>query len=1051
MLGERLILFHYILKQFGFNNFDKIRDKFSDNELKADTPDNSVFYTVLSDGDLKFPIPVLKSFDDNINAHLEKINRHRNPKISLKYYQYFSLLFTEYYLHQYFTNNLDFIEKLNEFKKDFYDRHNISAREFAADYDPDNANLIAYWNATGSGKTFILHFNVLQYRHYCKDFRHLILLTPSEQMSKQHLEDLRLSGIDADYYVDNKEGSHVKVIDIHKIRSQKGVVTVSVDEFQQNNALFVDEGHKGNDKEEGVWRGIREKLGYKGFTFEYSATFGQISNQELQKEYSRSIIFDYSYRHFFRDGYGKDYWIHNISDNRGLETKELRHRYLLHNLLLFTQQKLYYDLNHDIAEEYQIENPLLIFVGHTVNQKATAKGEKKENEITISDVKLLINFFAEFLSDRQKFTVYLDEILKRSSFFSDDYKYKHDFLFDKFNSAPELYNLILRLIFNSEVGGVIELLTIRNAPGEIALKVHNSDFYFGLINIGDTSAFKSGLKEQYKFDTDVMSASLFEALPAKSAKPLNILIGARKFIEGWNSYRVSSIGLINFGRAEGSQIIQLFGRGVRLKGKEDSLKRTDGQGPPNIRLVETLNIFGLNADYMKRFKEDLEKEGIKARKETIPIPTKLCHENKREIDDLGLITLEAKKKIPPFHDQEVVELLVDDEIKVELNYTTQRLIVTSDQQNEGTIKNAELNSFEKYLPIINIDRVYLDLLEYKRLKQYYNLTFKQEILLKIITNGRYSVILDEEIKLKTYNDIAKISKLVLSLLKKYLDTFYNRHQRVYTAKFLESKKLKKQNSLLDNTSYEIDVITTDEQGNALENIEKVLSEFKEVIEEKNYPENLKHNDDDVKILNNAWFDYHLYQPLLIDADFQSKNYHIDSIVPKGLNEGEFKFVRNLQTHIKSEKDKGNYKDMEFYLLRNSGRNKGLGFYFSTSGGFYPDFLFWIKKGRKQYLTFIDPHGLRNEDNGFESDKIQLHKKIKELEKSIDIKDVVLNSIIISPKSFKEAGIKRWKNAPQDDEGLIRYCNLLNVYEMGQYSTSTGDSNYIGNIIYCILK
>ncbi len=1050
MLGNKLILFHFILKQFGFNGFDKIRDKFSDNELKADTPDNSVFYTVLSDGDLKIPIPVLKSFDDNIIRHLERINRHRNPKISLKYYQYFSLLFTEYYLQQYFTNNLDFIEKLNEFKKDFYDRHNINARDKAKDFNTDNSNLIAYWNATGSGKTFILHFNVLQYRHYCKDFNHLILLTPSEQMSKQHLKDLKLSGIDADYYVDNKEGSHVKVIDIHKIRAQKGVVTVSVDEFQQNNALFVDEGHKGNDKEESVWRGIREKLGYKGFTFEYSATFGQISNQDLQKEYSRSIIFDYSYRHFFRDGYGKDYWIHNISDNRGLETKELRHRYLLHNLLLFTQQKLYYNLNDDVAEEYQIENPLLIFVGHTVNPKATNKGEKEENEITISDVKLLINFFAEFLSERQKFTNYLHDIINKNSFFSDDYKFKYDFLFDKFKSAQELYSLIMRLVFNSEVGGEIELFTVRNAPGEIALKVHNSDFYFGLINIGDTSAFKSGLKEQYKFDTDVMNASLFEALPAKSSKPLNILIGARKFIEGWNSYRVSSIGLINFGRAEGSQIIQLFGRGVRLKGKEDSLKRTDGQGPPNIRLVETLNIFGLNADYMKRFKEDLEKEGIKVQKETIPIPSKPYRDKNKEIDDLGLITLEAKKEIPPYYDQEVIELEVDDEIKVELNYSTQRLIATSSQQNEGVIKNVETTSFEKYLPLINIDRIYLDLLEYKRLKQYYNLSIHQETLLEIIKKGRYSIILDENIQLKTYNDIAKISKLVLSLLKKYIDTFYNRHQRVYTAKFLESKKLKRQNSLLENTSYEIDVITTDEQGNALENIEKVLREFKEVIEDNDYPENLKHNDDGVKILNNAWFDYHLYQPLLVDADFQSKNYHIDSIVPKGLNEGEFKFVRNLQTHIKSEKGKGNYNDLKFYLLRNLGRNKGLGFYFSTSGGFYPDFLFWIKKGKKQYLTFIDPHGLRNEDNGFDSDKIQLHKKIKELEKSIDIKDVILNSIIISPKSFKEAGIKRWKNAPQDDEELIKYCNSLNIFEIGQNS-SLGESAYIKSLFDKIIR
>ena len=38
-------------------------------------------------------------------------------------------------------------------------------------------------------------------------------------------------------------------------------------------------------------------------------------------------------------------------------------------------------------------------------------------------------------------------------------------------------------------------------------------------------------------------------------------------MEGWNSWRVSNMGLLNIGRNEGSEIIQLFGRGVRLRGR----------------------------------------------------------------------------------------------------------------------------------------------------------------------------------------------------------------------------------------------------------------------------------------------------------------------------------------------------------------------------------------------------------------------------------------------------------------------------------------------------
>ena len=46
---------------------------------------------------------------------------------------------------------------------------------------------------------------------------------------------------------------------------------------------------------------------------------------------------------------------------------------------------------------------------------------------------------------------------------------------------------------------------------------------------------------------------------------INILIGSKKFSEGWNCWRVSTMGLMNIGQSEGSEIIQLFGRGVRLK------------------------------------------------------------------------------------------------------------------------------------------------------------------------------------------------------------------------------------------------------------------------------------------------------------------------------------------------------------------------------------------------------------------------------------------------------------------------------------------------------
>ncbi|MBP8293141.1 MAG: hypothetical protein KAX65_10235, partial [Caldilineaceae bacterium] len=92
-------------------------------------------------------------------------------------------------------------------------------------------------------------------------------------------------------------------------------------------------------------------------------------------------------------------------------------------------------------------------------------------------------------------------------------------------------------------------------------------------------------------------------------------------MEGWNSYRVSNMGLLNIGRSEGSQIIQLFGRGVRLRGKGHSLKRSTvlDDRPKHIELLETLNIFAVRANYMAQFRDYLEREGVET-EPTIDLP-----------------------------------------------------------------------------------------------------------------------------------------------------------------------------------------------------------------------------------------------------------------------------------------------------------------------------------------------------------------------------------------------------------------------------------------------
>jgi len=71
---------------------------------------------------------------------------------------------------------------------------------------------------------------------------------------------------------------------------------------------------------------------------------------------------------------------------------------------------------------------------------------------------------------------------------------------------------------------------------------------------------------------------------------------------------VSSIGLMRMGKSEGTQIIQLFGRGVRLPRLSHEPAPVICPGgeatpPKNLRQVETLQVFGVKATYMNTFRD----------------------------------------------------------------------------------------------------------------------------------------------------------------------------------------------------------------------------------------------------------------------------------------------------------------------------------------------------------------------------------------------------------------------------------------------------------------
>ncbi len=1014
-LQDRLILNRFLCAQFGCEDFRQLRNALQNQKEGWAEDGHSYFFRVLEGlQGLRIPADQLADYDQRIKGYVERLNRSRSPQVQLKYFQYLAVLFAEIYLHRLFDDRASLQWELNKFVEQENKRLASSAPRYEPFEDADLSKL-AFWMATGSGKTLIMHINLWQYLHYSQGkTRHenVLLITPNEGLSQQHLEELRKSGIPAKRY--EKDGgtglfdddTQVTVIEITKLTKTKqgGGLSVEVSAFGANNLLFVDEGHRGASGE--VWRDLRSALAEQGFTFEYSATFGQIVNganpnkrEGLLKEYSKAILFDYSYPYFYHDGYGKDYWITNLQDS----TDTFSDWMLLGNLLSFYEQCLVYEENRESLREYNLEKPLWVFVGHTVTG-----GNTEDDKESLTDVGHIVDFFNRFLTN--DWSNEIAQVLQGQTglknrrgedIFTDLFPY----LKEKRLSAKEIYQGVIERVFSAQPGEKLRAVELKNASGEIGLCAGAQSPYFAVINIGDVAKLMKQLEEKgIARESDTFTSSLFTRINDPTSE-VNVLIGSRKFMEGWDSFRVSSMGLMNIGKGEGAQIIQLFGRGVRLRGKGFSLKRSSALAPsgtvPHMHLLETLYVFGVRANYMAQFREYLKQEGIETDFEEVRLPIQV----QEAFLQRGLQVLRLSKP-DEFKEEQVVVLEVDGSVKMSLNLLprVERLKSEGSQEEEKVTGEDRAKELKDRTFLYDWQRIYYDLLEFKRQKGYHNLSFTVETLRKIIEQASYQVYCPDGLTAVTsFADIRKLEDVAIAVLRKYVTKFYERKRREWQQDKLELTPLTKDDPNLNFGDYVLRV-----KSDFVERVRDLVKCADEIYKQ------------DVKDFPNIHFDRHLYQPLLM-TDMQER---IESS-PPGLNEGEAQFVRDLRTYLQSHKEV--LADKEVFLLRNLTRGKGIGFFEADEGeAFYPDFILWVIQDQRQWIIFIDPHGLRMARGGFNDPKIRLHKEIKQIEQQLHQQgnpwQVHLDSFIIAQSDYEDT--KRYFGTGQHSLKEFEEHNIL---------------------------
>jgi len=999
-LEKRLVLVAWLNQLFGYrDNRELLRDTKAVAEGFDPEGRSHLYHHLIARGDqVKVDRLTLATYDDNIRRHLEAMNRHRPEPIRLRYFQHLAVLFTEIVLDRILNHGASFLIELNR----FVDQRNAA---LAPGEDPyprfaeADLDKMAYWMATGSGKTLIMHFNYRQFLHYHRrPLDNILLITPNEGMTEQHLEEMRLSGIPCERFQNTESGlglggrDVVRVIEIHKLVEEKkgGGVSVPVEAFEGNNLIFVDEGHKGSGGE--AWRRYRDALGQTGFTFEYSATFGQAltaaRNDVLTVEYGKAIVFDYSYKYFYEDGYGKDFRVLNLREDT---SEEMTDTLLLANLLSFYQQQRAFGDDTSAVGAYNLEAPLWIFVGSSVNAVYREAGRERSDVLTVA------RFLHRFLRNERGWAAKgIANLLAGKSGLQDAYgadvfdrRFEH--LKQLGRDARWLYADIVRSVFNADGSAGLHMAAVRGSQGELGLKASPTGDYFGVIYIGDTSTFRRLVEADdagITLDPDeAFEPSLFGRVNLPRS-PIKVLVGAKKFIEGWSSWRVSNMGLLNIGRGEGSEIIQLFGRGVRLRGLDFSLKRSsalDGDHPHHLRLLETLEIFAVRANYMAQFREYLEREGVEPEGSIeLPLPIR----RNEEFLGRGLLTLRLPAgEESSFADDctfvlapdEAASVAVDLSLRVEELSSSQTGLRTAAAQ-AGVTRRLE----SRFLDLLDWHGIYLELLEYAETKGYGNLAIPRAALREIVEADPplYRLTAPETVVApQSFADLERMRGTVLAILRAYVDRFYRvQHQR------WDSEHMVYQTLSADDPNLRDYTVKVSRSDSALvREIARLIKEGQRIYDEEIG-----------RPLPNIHFDRHVYQPLLVEAGENVRS------EPPGLKPSERDFVRKLRDYVRAEASQS-LADSQVFLLRNLSRGRGVGFF--ENEGFYPDFILWVKMGTGQRLVFIEPHGMRQSKAYWRDDKVRLHERLKQFGKKVRLAKnrgaVELDSFIISATPYDE--------------------------------------------------
>jgi len=798
--------------------------------------------------------------------------------------------------------------------------------------------------ATGSGKTLV----IIKIMHILSALIKRGEAPPCDMLLLTHRDDLinQFKGFIAEFNQANEVKINLEELRRYpEIKRQPPLLGITVYYYRSDNLsddqkqkivdfrnydndgkwfIFLDEAHKG-DREDSKRQHIYSILSRNGFLFNSSATF--IDERDLV-----TCAFEFNLSSFINTGYGKHIAIlkqefrpFREDDYSGEEKQKI----VLKSLILLAYIKKIFAKIQKVKEDLY-HNPLLLTLVNSVNV------EEADLKLFFEEIEKIGKGEIEDATYKEALSELWDELKMKPKFMYEEginVKISKDML--KITKQD-----ILREVYNSDSSGPIEISFRPSDRKQVAFKLVTSDRHFALMKTGNMPKWLKEELSRFNINHRFEEEGFFERINQENSD-INILMGSRAFYEGWDSNRPNVINFINIGIGKDARkfILQSVGRGVRIEPIKDKRKR----------LLQLYNAGDINTELFNKSKDLVQ-----------PIETLFIFGTKRDVLESVIKRLEIESKregetqISLFKNKEAENL----PLLIPVYKMAREPILIEKKQTKFEITEKELDEVSRFINYIQDDRILL-MLYSENLRNYpverlkmLKMSVQKSIDFIRFGEQSYGSI---EVALRRMLDYFGIIPQELEGLRLLADEIRHfRNIKVYLRDIRElQEKIDKVKEFRDPFQLEKEVDGKFDHGEiSRDEYKRTIKKIKGMIRE----ETVEYKGKKLKIKN---ISRHYYLPLILAASISDEE-KIDYIKHIIKVPSEIRFIDDLEKYL--DKPDNKFEQFDWWLFSKLDESLDEVFipYYNpranSYSNFYPDFMFWLKRGDNYTVLFVDPKG-----------------------------------------------------------------------------------------------